>query len=154
MRKLNRIMPILPVKAMQTYRISRPIATHTRPATCREVDCPQYVHGWLTVLPLGHPMVATLRRAATAAADLGDGIKRRCVVDPESGDGMIAFRFEAGQACWKAYEHRAPLDRPENYLVRGGDWRGSTGLIRRHDRPEHWVEDMSETLAQVERRLT
>jgi hypothetical protein len=153
MRPLQRIQPILPVKSMQTYRISRPVATHTRPGTCVEVDCPDFVNGWDTILPVGHGMVDALRRAAMQAVDLGDGAKRKCTVTRE--DAMtVTFRFEAGQPCFKASTHRVPLDRPENYLVRGGDWRGTTGLIRKHNRPEHWVEDMSETLESVERRLT
>lgn len=155
MRPLNRIQPILPVKSMQTYRISKPVATHTRPATCAEVDCPDFVNGWDTILPASHPMVLALRRAAISAVDLGDGVRRKCVVVVSlSNERTVTFRFEAGQPCFRASTHRVSLDRPENYLVRGGDWRGSTGLIRKHDRPEHWVEDMSETLAQVERRLT
>ena len=65
----------------------------------------------------------------------------------------VTFRFEAGQSCWRWTEHRIGIDRPEIYLVRGGDWRANTGLIRRHARPEHWVEDMQENLDAVERRL-
>lgn len=153
MRPVNRITPVLPVKSMQTYKISKPVATHTRPATCVEIDCSDYVNGWDTILPVGHGMVPALRRAATAAADLGDGVKRRCVVLREDAT-TVTFRFDAGQPCFKTSTHRTSLERPELYLVRDGDWRGSTGLIRRHQRPEHWVEDMSETLASVERRLT
>lgn len=153
MRPLHRIMPKLPVDKMRTYRVAKPRSTHTRPATCQEVDCPQWMNGWLTILPVDHVMVPALRRAAMQAVDLGDGRRRKCVVDQEDA-ATITFRFEAGQVCLKASEHRVSLQRPEIYLVRGGDWRANLGLVRRHTRPEHWVEDMQETLADVERRLT
>lgn len=152
MRRLQRIMPRLRVDKMQTYRIARPVATHTRPATCEEAGCQQFLRGWDTILPVGHDMVPLLRRAATAAMDLGDGVKRKCVVTREDAV-TVTFRFEAGQPCWRWTEHRIGIDRPEIYLVRGGDWRANTGLIRKHTRPEHWVEDMQENLEAVERRL-
>lgn len=153
MRRLNRIVPRLPVEKMQTYRIARPVQTHTRPGSCADVDCPQWANGWKTILPVEHVMVPALRRAAMQAVDLGDGRRRKCVVEAEDGRTVV-FRFEAGQPCLKASEHRVRLDRPEIYLVRGGDWRANTGLVRRHTRPEHWVEDMQTTLEQVERRIT
>lgn len=153
MRPLNRIRPLLSARRMQTYRIARPVATHTRPAACAEVNCSDYVNGWVALLDVADPRVATFRRAILRPTDLGDGIRRSC--RPVDGDrpGVVGFRFEAGTPCKSARSHRTSLDRPEIYLVRGGDWRQNTGLIRKHDRPELWVEDMQENLEAVERRL-
>jgi hypothetical protein len=38
-----------------------------------------------------------------------------------------------------------PLERPELYVVRGGDWRGNPrGEVRRHSGPDSWVNDFAE----------
>ncbi len=150
MRPLSRITPTLPVKARQTYRISKPVATHTRPATCAEVDCPEFLNGWVTRLPVGDPRIALLKDAAAGRVD---GLKREMRDVTGIGSAEAEFLFNAGSPCLKARTHRISVDRPEIYLVRGGDWRGSTGLIRKHDRPEHWVEDMQENLDAVARRV-
>lgn len=138
---------------MQTYRISKPVATHTRSATCAEVDCPDFVNGWVALLDLSDPLVPIFRRAALRPTNLGDGIVRSCTVVPDVEPGVIGFRFEPGTPCKAATSHRRSLDRPEIYVVREGDWRlRNPRLIRRHTRPEHWVEDMQENLDAVARR--
>ncbi len=151
LRTLSRPIPKLPVLAMRTYAIKSPISTHTRPATCEEAGCMDFLRGWVLVMPRQHGMVPLLRRAARQAIDMGDGRKRKCTVTQEDGN-TVTFKFDAGQPCVKASEHRVSLNRPENYFVRGGDWRGSTGLIRRHTKPEFWVEDMQERLDQIRDR--
>lgn len=150
MRPVNRYPAKLPVSAMQTYRIASPRATHTRPATCAEVDCKPYLKGWVTSVPKGGPEEQALRRFTGRHAP--DGLRRdgREITGVDSAN--VEFLFNPGSPCFKASTHRASLQRPELFLVRGGDWRGNTGLIRRHVKPEHWVEDMSETLDRVARR--
>lgn len=147
MRRLNRPEPALPVTAMQTYAIKSPVETHTKPAHCRDVGCLDYQLGWTFKTIAGSDDDRFFRRACAGAVD---GIRRPFTV---SRDGIfVIFRFEAGVRCRKATAHRLSLERPEIYLVRGGDWRANTGLIRRHNRPEHWVEDFAETLDATARR--
>jgi hypothetical protein len=57
------------------------------------------------------------------------------------------FTFEAGQTCFASGQHKLPLDRPEHYLVKGGDWRGNPTKTptRKHSKPEFWVEDMQDS---------
>ncbi len=148
MRPIQRLQPHLPVQAMQTYRISRPTATHTRPATCEEVDCPDFVKGYVVRLPRGDGRIALLRDAAAGRID---GLKRS--MREVTGVDSAEQEFLMNGPCLKATQHRAPVDRPEIYLVRGGDWRANTGLIRKHTRPEHWVEDMQETFDATRRRI-
>ena len=45
-----RIDPQLPTDAMKTYSIMAPKSTHFRKATCAEMDCPSYLHGWATII--------------------------------------------------------------------------------------------------------
>ena len=41
--------------SIQRFRVSQPLATHWREASCREVDCPHHVLGWQTVVPHDSP---------------------------------------------------------------------------------------------------
>lgn len=139
MRPIQRVNPALPVQAMQTYRVASPVQTHTRPATCPEVGCRHYTNGWKTIVPVGSEHEADVRNAA---AGLLDGYRRH-FTERRAGDGLVEFTFEAEQFCFRVTAHRKSLQRPEFYTVRGGDWRANTGLIRRHTRAEHWVEDFA-----------
>jgi hypothetical protein len=150
MRPVHRIEPVIPVQKMQTYKISKPVATHTRPATCEEIDCPDFLNGWVTRLPHGDPRITFLRQACAGRVD---GHRRQMIEVTRIDSAEREFLFNPGQPCLKATTHRKDLERPEIYLVRGGDWRANLGLIRRHTHPEHWVEDMQENLEAVERRL-
>jgi hypothetical protein len=140
MRPVNRIQPVGPVQAYKTYSVASPVETHWRPATCAEVDCPAHLNGWATTLMRGSDDERFLRRVCRGEAD---GYRRN-FTEHAQPDGFVQFIFSAGQTCFAIRKHRAPLGRPEIYVVRGGDWRGSTGVIRRHTRPEFWVEDFGE----------
>jgi len=162
-RPITRVAPALPVGVMQTYSVSSPIQTHTRPASCAEVQCPPHVHGWQTVVdetsPLGQMQADYVRAEClpeSAPAQPGDG--RRRYTEHRDELGMTVFRFGPGQRCFPTEAepdgHRVPLDRPEVYTVRGGDWRGNpTGAFRRHARPEDWVEDFAEHQQAIADRL-
>lgn len=143
MRPINRVFPKIPVHKMKTYRVASPRSTHTRPATCEEVNCRQWKRGWVTRVPIGSPMHDMLKQVVGRHSP--DGI-RRDGKEITSIDSVEAeFLFNPGTPCFKQSTHRKRLDRPELYIVRGGDWRANTGLIRRHTKPEHWVEDSQET---------
>ncbi|SRR6266496_2438295 len=132
----SRIPPAAPVTAYKTYEILAPLKQngelYWRPASCAEIGCLNYQHGWETILPAGSDMIETVRRSG------------RSYTEARTGDGLVTFTFEAGQPCFKASEHRLPLDRPRLYVVRGGDWRANVGTIRRHTRPDDWAEDFVE----------
>jgi len=131
---------------MRTYQILRPTATHWRAATCAEVDCPNYLNGWRTVV--GEASDLGRRQAEYIRERSG----RRFAETREVPDA-VTFTFEAGQPCFAG--HRLPVGRPELYVVRDGDWRGNPSGTRPrvHTRAEDWVEDMSETLDAVRARV-
>lgn len=135
MREPNRVSPLLPASAMQSYVISAPLATHHRRATCAEVKCSGYSNGWRT------PIDETSDLGQQQAHYIRQQSGRKFAEWAEAG--LTVFEFEAGQQCFR--EHFAPLDRPAIYLVQGGDWRGNPRRIptRRHVRPEDWVEDFA-----------
>jgi hypothetical protein len=99
--------------------------------------------------PIGSEHETTVRQAISGQLD---GYRRHCT-ERRAGDGLVEFMFEAGQLCFLVTAHRKKLERPEFYLVRGGDWRANTGLIRRHTRPEHWVEDFAENQERLSRSI-
>lgn len=128
---LFRVPPALPVQAYQTYSVRVP-ERHQRPASCAEVGCGAREHGWETLVD--------------EATDLGQrqalyirGASHRRFAEHRNEAGLTVFRFVPGQTC---FDEHAVQDGPEVYLVRTGDWRGGS-LLRRHTRPQDWVEDFS-----------
>lgn len=123
----------------RTYQIVAPISTHFRPATCEEVDCDAYRHGWKTLVPSNSDQALYIRSGASG---------RRFIEVNDSCDetiGMTEFIFEAGQRCFGASKHVVPLERDPIFNVR------ENGLTRRHTRPELWTEDFAGHLDKVRR---
>lgn len=131
----------MPMSAMKTYAVDAPLGTHWRRGTCAEVDCGKFLNGWVTQVDvstdLGMAQADYIRRhSGRAFVEEADG---------SAGAALLVFRFEAGQQCFGASEHRARIDRQEIFSVRGGDWRGTTGDRQRiHARAEDWIEDFAE----------
>ncbi len=132
-----RIDPKLPASAMKTYRILAPQATHFRPATCAEMDCPAYVNGWSTTIDetseLGQKQAHYIRKQS--------GRRFTAARNPL---GLTVFTFEAGQKCFRAGEHQTRLERPEIFVVRDGDHRGNPrGTETRRHTADTWVDDFA-----------
>lgn len=134
------ITPQLPVTAMQTYTISRPVGPQFwRKATCAEVKCERHLNGWVSKLDVGTT----------------DGVKWARWITEKAGRNftstlvgqLLTLTFPAGQECFKG--HRLPLERDPLFIVRGGDHRAFTGERRTHVRGEDWRDDMQETLDRV-----
>lgn len=143
-RTLNRPTPGVSVDRMLTYGVKSPRSTHTKPATCEEYGCLAFNSktGWTITLPVGSDRIEHVKQLMRGELD---GIRRLTAKVTRDGD-LVHIVFPQGTPCTRATRHRVTLNRPELYVVRGGDWRGSTGVIRRHTKPEHWVEDMQTTL--------
>jgi hypothetical protein len=146
-----RVNPALGPGAYKTYAISAPVSTHRRPASCAEAECEQHLHGWTT--PVEDPETeAFLRQVCGGHVD---GIRRHFIEQREETTGRLLFIFEPGQTCFRASQHTVPLERPELYLVRGGDWRGNPNGIRTHvhSGPDAWVNDFGEHQDRLRRTL-
>jgi hypothetical protein len=128
--------PAAPVQAMQTYSVKSPLSTHFRRGSCEEAGCEAHELGWRTVVDestdLGQRQAHYIRTAAG-----------RHFTEERTATGT-AFTFPPGEQCFTA--HQVSLERPELYVVHGGDWRRDLGVIREHTKPEHWVEDLAENL--------
>jgi hypothetical protein len=142
---LNRIQPMLDVRQMRTFQVDAPLATHWRRASCAEVDCPDYLNGFVTTV--------------LAGSDDEDALKasgRKWSSTTANPDGTISYTFEAGTECWSSFRHRVRVREDSLWIVRDGDWRGNpTGRARRHTRPADWVDefaDHQDKLAEAQRR--
>ncbi len=150
-RPLLRPGPATPVTGMQTYAVTSPRATHTRPGTCPEVGCLHHRRGWATTVLAGSQEERDLLRGCRGDIDGYRRPFRRRVDDP--GPGFVRYVFEAGTACFRIAQHRVPLERPPLYVVRGGDWRAHTGVIRKHTGPDAWVNDFGEHQDRIARAV-
>lgn len=137
MRKPNRAQPAMPSRAYQTFQIVSPVSTHTREATCEEVECEQYLRGWRMRIDLNTDLGQ--RQALYIKFQSGRSFKKIFAMD-----GLVELEFAANQPCFA--EHRIRTDRPEVYRVKGGDHRGNPlkTLTRVHKKPEFWLEEFQE----------
>ena len=134
-RRINHAPPAGPVTAYKSYEVAMSVVTHTRPATCGEVDCPTQSSGWITPVDesttLGQKQAHYIRRLSGRVHTEGPR------------DVFTLFTFPPGEECFEP--HTIPLDRPALFSVRGGDWRGNpTREHRTHDTADNWVEDFAE----------
>jgi hypothetical protein len=136
---LNRRAPVGAVQQYKTYGASRPLATHWVAATCEEVDCEPFLHGWsINVAPLSEQDLAVIKQHGY-----------RYSVLPVSAEETL-WIFEAGQPCFKSSTHRREVGRPAVFYTRPGDWRGDyTGGRPSVLRPEDWVDDMATHLDRI-----
>ena len=127
-----RAEPALPPGAYKSFTILAPIATHFRPATCQEVRCQQYEHGWASTFETDGWQAHYVRRESG-----------RKYIEETLPGGLTRFTFEAGQRCFGSADHRLRLEREEIYIARAGDWRGTDGDVYRHDGSANWVDDFA-----------
>jgi hypothetical protein len=119
----------------KTYAISSPLTTHTRVARCSEVECPNYLRGWRTVLDLSTDL------GKRQARYIREKSGRHFEVITEKP--LLTLEFRAGQECFS--EHRVPLHREPLYLVKGGDYRGNPLGVPTVQRSERdWVDDFGD----------
>src|SRR3954464_496881 len=92
--------PQLGASQMKTYAIIRKDGLHYRPATCAEVECPQWAHGWITRVPRGTDLETYLESGVHG---------RRFTETTGLGAGEREFLFGPGQECFRSSTHRLPV---------------------------------------------
>ena len=130
MTAIHRRHAVLPT---HIYRADLPADTHREPATCREVDCPQFLLGFKTTLNESDEM------HAQAANDIRAGARE--YTEMREIEGLTTFIFPPGQECFASFRHSQPSGRPpiltrDDYL---------------HTRPQDWNEDMNQTFDTLRR---
>lgn len=83
----------------QTYRAEarHPDRSRWVRASCADVGCPEYLHGWRTVLDEATPDGARMAAAVR-------GLRDRHFTESREG-ALTVFTFPHGQACFRALEH-------------------------------------------------
>lgn len=124
---------------LQRFRIALPAATHRSPASCEDVDCPNYIKGWITIVDIGAPM--------------GEAQERYLRMNPRKLDFSIvkkseyelAFIFVPGQQCFD--EHTVLNGREPYYLHETTDGRR---VHRAEDFIEHAKEEIQKNVGKEE----
>lgn len=116
----------------KTFAWRAPVATHFRRATCEEVRCPQWANGWrLRVEGLEPGDLHLVKTCGRKFTELEISATEHWLV------------FESGQACFRMRTHRLRIDKPEIFVVRGGDWRGRVGETFHHASVDDWVDELA-----------
>ena len=137
---VNRIQPQGQVQDYKTYGMVVP-PTHWRKATCAEVGCKSYANGWRTrVEDLDAEQLHLAKNCG----------RKYTVLSIQEGETWLLY--EAGQPCFAASTHQVRLDKPELFLVRGGDWRGTVGEVQRRT-PDDWVDDFATHQDKIARQI-
>lgn len=118
----------------KTYTFATPARTHFRWADCEEYQCVSFRFGFKLTIDLSTTL-------GLAQYDFAKKDKTRSFAENRVNLQLIELIYPPGTRCWDWRDHRVPVDRPPILIVRGGDWRAHTGLIRRHVRPEDWADD-------------
>ncbi len=92
------------------HSLHTPAASHRRPATCEEVECPDWQHGWMLTVDTRTPLGQRQRDYIVSLASPSHKSHRR-FTQLSIEEGKITFTFEAGQACFRQDKHRATLER-------------------------------------------
>jgi hypothetical protein len=132
----------------QTYTVSAPISTHWVKATCEEIGCFRFLNGWKAIIDtsteLGrrqfHFLTHSPRRKATVT---------------KTGPTLFEFSFEKGQPCFQTDEHKRKLDRPEHYLLRGGNQRGfERNSTQNFTRADDWMDHFATHQDKINKRIS
>ena len=114
---------------LKHYRAVMPLPTHFREATCREVDCTQYLRGFITTVPTESGQANYIRR-----------LSGRAFTEQATPDGLTAFTFAPGQTCFRT--HYVRIERDPHFLI---DRRPVPGMT--------WVDDFGEHQIRMKERV-
>ena len=114
------------------WTITRPRGSHSRIASCADVDCQEYRLGGKTVLNMSDPV-------HRGHAEFIRTLKMNCQ-ERRVGDTMVEFIFAPGQECFtgRSNKHRVELER-ESVMKKDGQ------LLN----PYQWVDEMNDTLYRI-----
>lgn len=135
----GRIPPAMGAEHYKTYQWTAPLETHWRRGTCEEIECTDFIHGFVVTVDVSNDLGARQYQYLTKID------KDRSPSIQKVEQFMFKFLYKPGTPCMNRGKHRVPIGRDPLFLVRGGDWRGNprqTPTII-HRNAEEWVEDFA-----------
>jgi len=145
-----RIPPALDVTQMKTYGLSAPQQTHYRRASCREVDCPNYLNGWRSGFDVTDPEKAEAVRLIRLHSGRLFTVEE--LVGASGKVENVILTFGPGQECF--LKHSIALERDPVLYVRHGDFRGNdTGWKHVFGSNTDWVDDFGEHQEKIKDRV-
>jgi hypothetical protein len=116
----------------------QPFRTHWRQATCEEVDCPDFLNGFIVTIDTSTNLGQKQHNFLTHDKTRNYSMQRPSVT-------IFKFCYAPGNKCMRYYEHRTLIGRQPLFLVAEGDFRGNPRNIPvRVHKPEDWVDDFAE----------
>ncbi len=137
-QQINRIQPLTDPRAYQTYQWLAPKASHFRPATCEEVECQEYLLGFVVTVDehteLGQKQAHYIRHDRS----------RRHEEIRTIDSTLTEFIFEPGQTGF-GHQHQVQI-RPEIFVKKDGDFRGNPTGRKQILSQQDWKDDFGEHL--------
>ena len=127
------------IQPTDKYQVTWPKNTHFRRATCQEVDCDQFLKGWVTI---------KIQIDSTEDCYIRND-KTRKSVGVRMEDNTMSYFFEAGQPCFRS--HRATSKKPPLLTV-NQPGRESARLIRANMDFDEWTDRFNEQSYRSTRR--
>jgi hypothetical protein len=123
----------------KTYAIRSPLGTHSRRATCAEVNCEAFQNGWtIPKANLSDRDIHLIRQSGRQYQEVYGN-------DYGVGEGRF-FVFAPGQPCFRFQSHRVSLDRDPFFFVGRGYLGLNTHTARQHRKADDWRDDMAQHL--------
>ena len=99
--------------------------------SCKEIECEQFLNGWVTRVPIGSPQEQYIKND-----------KSRLWIAVKVDDGSVNYFFEAGQRCFRV--HRVKLEKAPYFTVNQAG-RESARLIRNNMDFDEWTDRFNES---------
>lgn len=120
----------IPRQLRQTFRAVRPIKTHFRVATCKEVNCPRFLGGFQSIVPNGSAQASYMRDDLQMSGHFCNRPHQERI----HSDGMVAFDFPPGTECFT--EHKTLVGRDDLFMI-------ETVTARRRVQPNQWQDEIN-----------
>ena len=136
---ISRLAPDAGPERYKTFTMSSPFESHWRRADCEEVECSDFLHGFVMTVDFSNELGQKQLYYLTKLD------KDRRYHLQRTGQWEVKLIYGPGNPCFKRGEHRVQIDREPFYLVCEGDWRGNPRKLPPvvHRRVEDWVDQFA-----------
>jgi hypothetical protein len=120
------------------YQITWTQDAHFINASCKEVDCPHFLNGWITRVVIGSPQEYYIKQD-----------KSRKAIGIKVDDATVEYHYSKGQKCFRT--HRVKLEKAPFFTVNQAG-RETGRLIRNNIDFDEWTDRFNEQSYKNSRR--